>query len=91
MSYQEFKTIKEFENKHPIWSGKGGALSIPKIGDTVDVGVNSIGKSVVSSYFIEHGYLGVKVIPIAPPEWYIKQNGAKAECHIFGAEIYIRS
>lgn len=66
------------------WSG---AFEPPAIGDTVVVKVNGIGPAKVRAYFVQHGWLGVHVDPVSPPEWYIKQNGLGAPCHVFGAEI----
>jgi len=66
------------------WSGDGDP---PAIGAEVDVGFNALGKGRVTSYFIEHGYLGVRVAFDAPPDWYVKQNGREHHGHIFGAEL----
>jgi hypothetical protein len=41
----------------------------------------------VLGYFVEHGYLGLEVQPVDPPEWYVRQNGADTPCHVFGAEL----
>jgi hypothetical protein len=66
------------------WSGAGLP---PAIGETVLVRINRIGPSKVLRYFYEHGWLGVLVLPINPPQWYRKQNGFGGACHVFGAEI----
>lgn len=66
------------------WSGKGEP---PARGDVVEVSINGIGKSTVIGYFVEHGFLGVEVRPIAPPAWYVEQNGKGASCLVFGAEL----
>lgn len=59
---------------------------IPARGTEVDVRINGIGRSVVQKYFVEHGFIGLIVKPHNPPDWYIKQNGADAVCHVFPAE-----
>ena len=59
---------------------------VPAVGEIVNVRVNSIGKSRVLKYFVEHGFLGLFVQPLDPPQWYIKQNGADEPCHVFPAE-----
>lgn len=68
----------------PIWSSKEPP---PAIGSVVKVRVNGIGPSKVLQYFVQEGYLGVNVMPEAPPEWYVKQNGPGASCYVFGSEI----
>lgn len=59
---------------------------IPARGTEVNVRINGIGRSVVQKYFVEHGFIGLIVKPHNPPDWYIKQNGADAVCHVFPAE-----
>jgi hypothetical protein len=68
----------------PVWSGKQAP---PKIGAKVLVRINRIGEAKVRGYFAQDGYLGLLVSPSNPPEWYVKQNGKKADCHVYGAEI----
>ena len=41
----------------------------------------------VVGYFVEHGYLGVKVKLWYPPEWYVNQNTTDGICHVFGNEL----
>ncbi len=65
------------------WSGG----RIPRIGEVVEVKINAIGAAVVESYFIEDNWLGLLVKPSNPPEWYVRQKGADASCHVFGEEI----
>ena len=60
---------------------------LPNVGDEVHVKINGIGRSVVEKYFVEHGFIGLIVKPHNPPDWYIKQNGADAVCHVFPAEV----
>lgn len=68
----------------PKWSG---GAEPPAIGETVTVKINRIGEAKVRGYFVEFGWLGLHVDPVNPPEWYVKQNGLGAPCHVFGAEI----
>jgi len=70
------------ENK---WSNL--TFAVPAIGTIVHVWINRIGAARVESYFIEHGFLGLLVKPLAPPEWFVKQNGRYSECHVFGTEV----
>lgn len=65
------------------WSSEKG---VPSIGSLVEVGINGIGVSRVQKYFCEHGYLGLLVQPLYPPQWYIKQNGADQPCHVYASE-----
>lgn len=70
--------------KAGAWSGEGDP---PAIGATVDVKFNGLGKGRVTSYFVEHGYLGVRVAFDSPPDWYVKQNGRHYAGHVFGLEL----
>jgi hypothetical protein len=58
----------------------------PKRGDEVVVKMNRLGVGHVDSYFVEHGYLGVKVALKEPPDWLLKQSGDRFAM-VFGAEI----
>lgn len=62
-------------------------FDVPAVGDTVRVRINRIGPSRVIGYFVDDGFLGLLVRPLAPPEWFVKQNGRFSECHVFGSEI----
>jgi len=66
------------------WSGSG---AIPAAGDEVTVKINRIGPAVVLRRVLVHGYIGLLVLPLNPPDWYRSQNGAHAPCTVFGAEI----
>ena len=73
------------------WSG---AFPIPTIGTQVKVTMNKLGPGVVTSYFYEHGYLGVCVKLSNQPEWHRKQSkGTKWEdsALVFGQEINAQS
>jgi hypothetical protein len=56
------------------WSGK---MPLPKIGDRVNITMNSIGYGEVKGYFVsvtDRGvYLGVMVLPENPPDWHKRQ------------------
>ena len=75
-SYTEFEKLAWVSTK-----------AIPRIGEEVCVKVNSIGRSIVQKYFVEQGFIGLLVLPLSPPDWYIKQNGAGEPCHVFPAEV----
>lgn len=74
-SYTEFEELQWSSNK-----------PFPKVGSEVCVSINSIGRSKVLKYFVEHGYIGLLVQPLNPPAWYIKQNGADEPCHVYPSE-----
>ncbi len=62
-------------------------FAVPAIGDSVNVRINRLRASRVVGYFVEHGFLGLLVKPLAPPEWFVKQNGRFCEAHVFGTEV----
>jgi hypothetical protein len=70
------------------WSGREFPAP-PDVGTKVRVTCNSIGVGVIEDYFIEHGYIGVRVKldPETRAEWHKKQNGDKDYCLVFGNEI----
>ena len=74
-SYTEFEKL--------AWAS---TKAIPAIGSKLNVKINGIGESIVKKYFVEYGFIGMLVTPQNPPAWYIKQNGADSECHVFPAE-----
>lgn len=98
-SYQEFRSSppsyvhlspEEVTSATPApsqikWCGR--RMFLPAIDAMVHVRINRIGLAKVTGYFTEGGYLGLLAKPIKPPKWYVKQNGADAECHVFGTEI----
>lgn len=83
-SYTEFEKLAWVSTK-----------AIPEIGTKLNVKVNAIGESIVQKYFVEHGFIGMLVQPINPPEWYRKQNESKTDsalydwepCHVYPAEV----
>jgi hypothetical protein len=94
MSYAEYNSIKELQEKsplsHPIWSG---ILPIPLVGDAVKILMNGLGYGIVTCLFITEGYLGIKVSLDKPPQWFLDQNhGKNIDCHVFGVEFrYVES
>jgi hypothetical protein len=68
----------------PRWSGINPP---PATGEIVKVHSNGIGPAKVIGYFVESDWLGLLVKPFDPPEWFVRQNGYDASCHVFGAEI----
>ena len=71
------------------WSG---SEAIPKIGSKVHVAMNGLGPAIVKGYFVQEGWLGLKVSFTKPPQWWLKQNKEAIEKgdtlgHIFGAEL----
>jgi len=79
---QPVKSYTEFEKLNWVTT-----KAIPQIGEEVRVKINGIGRSIVKKYFVEHGFIGLLVQPLSPPEWYVKQNGVDEPCHVFPAEV----
>jgi len=75
-SYTEFEELAWLSSK-----------AIPKVGEKINVRVNSIGESIVQKYFVEYGFIGLLVQPTNPPDWYLKQNDGNPPCHVFPAEV----
>jgi hypothetical protein len=74
------------DRPEPKW-GPQNFESPPPIGTRVKVNFNRLGTGVVEGYFVEHGYLGVHVLPDARPEWHIEQNPGKNYYLVFGIEV----
>ena len=76
----------------PKWVSTKG---VSAVGEIINVTINSIGKSKVLKYFVEHGFLGLLVQPLDPPAWYRKQNASQTDsalydwgaCHVFPSEV----
>ena len=66
------------------WTGSHG---IPRVGDRVMTYLNGLGAGVVTGYFVEHGYLGVKVKLESPPDWYLAQNTTGGVAYMFGLDL----
>lgn len=64
---------------------------LPKIGESVVVRINGLGTGKIVNFFIEEGFLGIRVMPDAGqrPAWHIKQLAGKEfkGYTVFGAEI----
>ena len=73
--YAEFDSLQYVSDK-----------PLPKVDDELTVTFNGINKVIVTGYFVEYGFIGLLCRPIDPPQWYIKQNGRDASCHIFPSE-----
>lgn len=82
------KTGEDFKNlpARAKW-GKCAFASPPPIGTRVRVKINQLGTGTVQGYFIEHGWVGVHVLPDARPEWHLKQNPTQEYYLAFSAEI----
>ena len=83
-TYTEFEQLQWVSNK-----------PLPAVGTEVEVKINSIGRSKVLKYFVEHGFIGLVVQPLNPPTWYRDQNASTTDsalydwdaCHVFPAEV----
>jgi hypothetical protein len=97
LSYQEFDAVPAYEQAvykdgmvsndktgAAIWAGKAPP---PAIGSKVTVIINNLGPAVVVGYFVEAGFLGLRVQHDSPPDWYIKQNKGNVVGHVFGPEV----
>lgn len=70
------------------WGKTAAFPTPPPIGTRVLVKFNKLGTGTVQGYFIEHGWVGVHVLPDQRPEWHMKQNGPAANYYlVFGIEI----
>ena len=48
---------------------------IPAIGDVVEIDMNAIGNAIVVGYFHDEDFVGILAVPVAPPAWWIRQDG----------------
>jgi len=70
------------------WSKTAAFPEPPAVGTRVHVRFNRLGVGTVQGYFVEHGWLGVHVLPDARPQWHIDQNGLEKNYYlVFGNEI----
>jgi hypothetical protein len=65
----------------------GAPRYMPQIGERVRVALNNLGTGVAEAYFVEAGYLGVKVRLDEPPAWLLKNTGGEPHAYVFGLEI----
>lgn len=59
----------------------------PPIGARIVVTINNCGPAVVTGYFTEHGWLGIRCRLTAAPEWHRKQNNGDPRGCVFGPEF----
>lgn len=71
---------------HAKWVQDGFAAP-PPIGTRVRVKINQLGTGTVQGYFIEHGWVGVHVLPDVRPPWHLEANPGKNYYLVFGGEI----
>lgn len=70
-----------------LWSRKDGTAP-PAIGDRIRITMNSCGPAVVTGYFVQDGWLGVRCTLLDPPAWHQRQNnGVTTNGHVFGPEF----
>lgn len=100
MAYQEHKQLPAYELAvwtgtgpqdpapgNVLWSRKDGAAP-PAIGERIRVTINSIGPAIVTGYFTEDKWLGIRCTLLDPPAWHVKQNKGDNTCgHVFGPEF----
>ncbi|MFP5474141.1 MAG: hypothetical protein ACLGJD_10890 [Gammaproteobacteria bacterium] len=82
-----YTTDRQAQTSTLKWSGPE---PIPRIGADVRIKMNGIGLGRVISYAVYCGYLGLMVMPYAPPAWWTDHNGAPAPERAglaFGSEI----
>ena len=73
----------------PRWSRQDGQAP-PTVGTIIIVTVNGIGKALVTGYFEEEGWLGLRCKLLEPPERLRKQPGFDANAgHVFGPEYTV--
>lgn len=65
----------------------GGKEPPPAIGAEIVVTINRCGPAVVTGYFVEDGWLGLRCKLHNPPEWFVKQNKGDPNGRVFGPEF----
>lgn len=100
MSYQELQQLPPYElaiwngngvqepaEGNFLWSRKDGAAP-PKVGAHIRITINNCGPAIVTGYFTEDKWLGVRCTLLDPPEWHRRQNKGDNTCgHVFGPEF----
>jgi hypothetical protein len=95
---EEFETCPEYEPATfneggevqpaatglPRWAGKNAP---PLVGTKIHVTMNNLGVATVTGFFVEEGFLGLKVRFHDAPEWHRKQNRGNPNGYIFGPEF----
>lgn len=95
MTYEEFDTLPAFiqlewkdgravEADKPRW---GGTVPPPPIGAEIVVTINGCGPAIVTGYFVEGNFLGLRCRLTDPPAWHVKQNKGDPNGHVFGTEF----
>lgn len=97
MSYQELDQVPAYETIQTvdgrIVSGTPGVCQWgsdrppPAIGERIIVRINGCGPAIVTGYFVQEGFLGLRCRLENPPEWHRKQNNGNPNGHVFGPEF----
>ncbi len=97
MAYREHTTVPAFARAEwdsgKLVNGKAGLIlwgaeaPPPDIGVEIVVTINRCGPAVVTGYFTQDGWLGLKCRLHNPPDWHIKQNKGDPHGHVFGPEF----
>lgn len=69
-----------------LWCGRGAP---PKVGDIVNLRINSLGSGVVEGYLVVEGFLGlmVRINEETRPAWHREQHPENPASAIYGGEI----
>lgn len=98
MTYQELDTVPAYVQL-PKWSDPSelepfrdqvkwvNEAPPPAIGAEILVTINSCGPAIVTGYFVEGGWLGLRCRLTNPPAWHVKQNKGNPNGHVFGPEF----
>lgn len=94
-TYQEIDFIPAYVA--PQWTDAGisnhdvlkyaGKKAPPPIGAEIVITINGHGPARVAGYFVQDGFLGVRVVQDVPRPEYVKQNGGNVPGHVFGTEF----
>ncbi len=76
-----------YELPEPPADAKWSGGAVPKRGDQVTINFNGLGQGVVTDYFVEHGYLGLRVKLDQQPKWHADQNDRWPYALVFGKEV----
>ena len=98
MTYQELETVPAYEIARwedgkvvnapdAIKWGRKDGLPPPATGSRIIVLINNCGPAIVTGYFVEHGWLGLRCRLTNPPEWHVRQNNGNPNGHVFGPEF----
>lgn len=96
MSYEELDTVPPY-TALPVWSDAAALDRTvvkwvnpeppPPIGAEIIVTMNGCGPAIVTGYFVEDNWLGLRCRLTNPPEWHVKQNKGDPNGHVFGPEF----